>query len=134
MSSILQIIIVLIIILLFFYFINKIILNIFYTTNKQFDKIMNSNQTLLKIKNDIENLLSYNSKSQVTIEFIKNGEIIGLRADLTSPNEKIMDYMKKFNRFAIPFNAVYGPNAKEGILTSELLSKEELLNAIEQAQ
>jgi len=40
MSSILQIIILLIIILLFFYFINKIILNIFYTTNKQFDKIL----------------------------------------------------------------------------------------------
>jgi hypothetical protein len=48
----------------------------FIKANKQLDKIMNSNQTLLKIKNDIENLLSYNSKSQVTIEFIKNGEII----------------------------------------------------------
>jgi suppressor for copper-sensitivity B len=73
-------------------------------------------------------------KSKEIIDKLKSGEIIGLRADLTSPNKKIMDYMKKFNRFAIPFNVVYGPNAKEGILTSELLSKEELLNAIEQAQ
>ena len=73
-------------------------------------------------------------KSKEIIDKLKNGEIIGLRGDLTSPNEQIMDYMKKFNRFAIPFNVVYGPNAKEGILTSELLSKEELLNAIEEAQ
>jgi len=73
-------------------------------------------------------------KSKEIIDKLKNGEIIGLRGDLTSPNEKIMNYMKKFNRFAIPFNVVYGPNAKEGILTSELLSKEELLNAIDQAQ
>ena len=73
-------------------------------------------------------------KSKEIIDKLKNGEIIGLRGDLTSPNEQIMDYMKKFNRFAIPFNVVYGPNAKEGILTSELLSKEELLNAIDQAQ
>jgi len=73
-------------------------------------------------------------KSKEIIDKLKSGEIIGLRGDLTSPNERIMDYMKKFNRFAIPFNAVYGPNAKEGILTSELLSKEELLNAIDQAQ
>lgn len=73
-------------------------------------------------------------KSKEIIDKLKSGEIIGLRGDLTSPNERIMDYMKKFNRFAIPFNVVYGPNAKEGILTSELLSKEELLNAIDQAQ
>jgi suppressor for copper-sensitivity B len=73
-------------------------------------------------------------KSKEIIDKLKNGEIIGLRGDLTSPNEQIMNYMKKFNRFAIPFNVVYGPNAKEGILTSELLSKEELLNAIDQAQ
>ena len=65
---------------------------------------------------------------------LKSGEIIGLRGDLSTPNQKIMDFMKKFNRYAIPFNVVYGPNAKEGILTSELLNKEELLDAIKKAQ
>ena len=42
--------------------------------------------------------------------------------------------MKKHNRVAIPFNAVYGPNAKNGLLTSEFLSKQELLSLIKQAQ
>jgi suppressor for copper-sensitivity B len=73
-------------------------------------------------------------KSKEIIDKLKSGEIIGLRGDLSTPNQKIMDFMKKFNRYAIPFNAVYGPNAKEGILTNELLSKEELLEAIQKAQ
>ena len=73
-------------------------------------------------------------KSKEIIDKLKSGEIIGLRGDLSTPNQKIMDFMKKFNRYAIPFNVVYGPNAKEGILTSELLNKEELLDAIKKAQ
>lgn len=68
------------------------------------------------------------------MRLLKNGTIIGLRADLTKHNEEIVEFMKSKNRFAIPFNAVYGPNAQEGLLTSELLSKEELLKKIKQAQ
>jgi suppressor for copper-sensitivity B len=44
-----------------------------------------------------------------------------------------MQFLKKHQRFAIPFNAIYGPNAKSGLLTSELLSKKELLKLIDQA-
>ncbi len=68
------------------------------------------------------------------MRLLKNGTIIGLRADITKHNEEIVEFMKSKNRFAIPFNAVYGPNAREGLLTSELLSKEELLTKIKQAQ
>lgn len=65
---------------------------------------------------------------------LKRGEVIGMRGDITKPNEVIMDYMKRKNRFAIPFNAVYGPGAPQGLVTSELLNKEELLKLIKQAQ
>jgi len=68
------------------------------------------------------------------MRLLKNGEIIGLRADITKHNSKIVEFMKSKNRFAIPFNAVYGPNAREGLLTSELLSKEEILKLIKQAK
>lgn len=68
------------------------------------------------------------------MRLLKNGEIIGLRADITQPNEKIIEFMKSKNRFAIPFNAVYGPNAREGLLSSELLSKEEIIKLIKQAK
>lgn len=65
---------------------------------------------------------------------LKGGDIIALRGDITKPNEEIMKYLRKNNRFAIPFNAVYGPNAKTGLLTSELLSKKELFELIEKAE
>jgi suppressor for copper-sensitivity B len=73
-------------------------------------------------------------KDPEIINKLKSKEIIGLRADITKPDPLIMNYLHKFNRFGIPFNAVYGPNARDGIVTSELLSKEELLIAIKNAK
>lgn len=73
-------------------------------------------------------------ENEKIIDKLKKREIIGLRADITKPNKEIMDYMKKYNRYAIPFNIVYGPNAREGILISELLTKKELLKAITKAK
>lgn len=68
------------------------------------------------------------------LNLLKSGEIIGLRADITKPNEKIMEYMKGKNRFAIPFNAVYGKAQPQGLLANELLSKSELLELIKKAK
>lgn len=68
------------------------------------------------------------------MEILKSPDIIAMRGDLTKPNEKILNFLKKHNRYAIPFNIVFGPSAKEGILTSELLTKKELLEAIEKAR
>lgn len=72
-------------------------------------------------------------ESKEITNLLESGEVIGLRGDITKPNEKIMDFLHKNNRYAIPFNVVYGPNAKEGIVTSELLTKKELLTAIKKA-
>ncbi len=65
---------------------------------------------------------------------LKSGNIIAMRGDITKPNEEIMKYLHKNNRFAIPFNAVYGPKAPQGLLTSELLTKKELFELIEKAK
>jgi len=65
---------------------------------------------------------------------LKSGEIIGLRADITKPDDEVMKYMAKYDRYAIPFNIVYGPNAQNGILMSELLNKNEILEAIKKAK
>lgn len=73
-------------------------------------------------------------KDQEIIDKLKKREIIGLRADITKPNKEIMNYMERYNRYAIPFNVIYGPNARQGILVSELLTKEELLQAINKAK
>jgi suppressor for copper-sensitivity B len=64
------------------------------------------------------------------IEIIKEKNIIMIQGDITKNNQEITDFMKENNRFAIPFNAVYGPKVSEPIVTSEILSKKELKTAI----
>jgi len=68
------------------------------------------------------------------IELLKNNNIVAMRADITKTNEDVLKFMQKHNRFAIPFNIIYGPNAEDGILTNELLTKEELIQSIKKAQ
>jgi suppressor for copper-sensitivity B len=67
-------------------------------------------------------------------EFTLVNEVILMRADITKPNKEAMIFIKKYNRFAIPFNAVFGPNAKEGLLTQELLTKNEVFELINKAK
>ena len=79
----------------------------------------------------VNKLIVLNSDEIITK--IRAGNIVAMRADITKPDEEIMIFLRKHNRFAIPFNAVYGPQAKVGILTSELLTKKELLELIDKA-
>ena len=59
--------------------------------------------------------------------------VIAMRADWTRPNEDISRYLASFDRYGIPFNAVYGPGAPEGIVLSELLSTEAVMDALREA-
>ena len=56
-----------------------------------------------------------------------------MQADWTRPDEAISRYLETFDRYGIPFNAVYGPGAPEGIVLPELLSSEAVLSALEKA-
>lgn len=56
-----------------------------------------------------------------------------MRADWTRPDEEISRYLSTFNRYGIPFNAVYGPGAPDGIALPELLSAEAVLDALRDA-
>jgi suppressor for copper-sensitivity B len=59
--------------------------------------------------------------------------VVAMQADWTRPDEAIARYLASFGRYGIPFNAVYGPGAPDGIVLSELLSKSDLMSALEQA-
>ena len=59
--------------------------------------------------------------------------VVAMRADWTLPSEEISDYLARFGRYGIPFNAVYGPGAPEGIALPELLSDEAVLSALDRA-
>ena len=80
----------------------------------------------------VNKLTVLNSKE--IVEKLNGDNIVMMRADITKPDAEVMSFLRKHNRFAIPFNAVYGPSAKNGLLTSEFLTKKELLELIDQAQ
>ena len=56
-----------------------------------------------------------------------------MRADWTRPNQKIADYLASFGRYGIPFNAVYGPKAPNGIPLPEVLTTKAVMDAVARA-
>jgi len=55
-----------------------------------------------------------------------------MQADWTCPHDATSCYLESFDRYGIPFNAVYGPDAPEGIVLSEILTEQSLLKALDQ--
>ena len=56
-----------------------------------------------------------------------------MRADWTRPDESISRYLASFDRYGIPFNAVYGPAAPNGLVLPEVLTPSVVLDALENA-
>jgi suppressor for copper-sensitivity B len=65
---------------------------------------------------------------------LAGGEIVAMRADWTKPNARIAAYLASFQRYGIPFNAVYGPGLPDGLALPELLTKEAVLAALDKAR
>ena len=59
--------------------------------------------------------------------------VVAMRADWTSPDDRIAAYLESFGRFGIPFNVVHGPAAPGGVVLPEILSESAVLTAIEEA-
>lgn len=63
-----------------------------------------------------------------------HSDIIAMQADWTNPDPIIERFLQKYGRYGIPFNIVYGPAAKQGIVLPELLSPGLVMEAIDKAQ
>ena len=61
----------------------------------------------------------------------KNNDIVLVRADWTKPNIRIDTFLKKYNKFGIPFNAIYSKKYPEGIIMSEILSENEIIKSLD---
>jgi suppressor for copper-sensitivity B len=61
------------------------------------------------------------------------GGVMAMKADWTRPDDGIARYLASFGRYGIPFNAVYGPGARDGIPLPELLTEAEVLAALDKA-
>lgn len=64
---------------------------------------------------------------------LQDGSVTPMQADWTRSNDAIARFLENNNRYGIPFNAVYGPAAPDGIILSEILSTSTVMDAIEQA-
>lgn len=60
--------------------------------------------------------------------------LAALRADWTRPDEAIAAYLRDNARFGIPFNAVYGPGAPQGIPLPEILTTQAVTEALDAAR
>ena len=67
---------------------------------------------------------------QPVVGLLRSDDVVTMQADWTRPDPKIARYLEANNRFGIPFNIVYGPNAPNGILLSEVLSTETIRTAL----
>ncbi len=61
---------------------------------------------------------------------LKQGNVVAMRGDWTKPDPAIAAYLKTFNRYGLPFNIVYSPAHPRGMLLPELLSKKDILDAV----
>jgi suppressor for copper-sensitivity B len=59
--------------------------------------------------------------------------VVRMRGDWTLPSDAISDYLAGFGRYGIPFNAVYGPAAPQGLALPEILTRDAVLTAMDQA-
>lgn len=64
---------------------------------------------------------------------LADSRIVRMQADWTLPSPVIAGYLARHNRFGIPFNIVYGPQAPGGLALPELLSQDAVLDAIDRA-
>ncbi|WP_422022393.1 protein-disulfide reductase DsbD family protein [Pyruvatibacter mobilis] len=68
------------------------------------------------------------------VERLKEKNVIAMQADWTLPDDQIAAYLARYERYGIPFNAVYGPGAPRGVMLPEILSKSGVLAALDEAQ
>tara|TARA_Y100000588_G_scaffold172958_1_gene186799 strand:+ start:1194 stop:3320 length:2127 start_codon:yes stop_codon:yes gene_type:complete len=68
------------------------------------------------------------------ISWLDSPDIVRMRGDWTKRNPEIQNYLFSFNRFGIPFNAVYGVGAPAGIILPELLRKTDVSLALKMAR
>jgi suppressor for copper-sensitivity B len=72
-------------------------------------------------------------ESAEIVDALAAGEVVAMQADWTRPDDAIARYLASHGRYGIPFNAVYGPGAPDGLLLPELLNQDAVIEALREA-
>ncbi|MEG6184693.1 protein-disulfide reductase DsbD family protein [Enterobacter sichuanensis] len=65
---------------------------------------------------------------------LRQPDVVAMRGDWSQPSALIAAFLAKRNRYAIPFNAVYGPGLPDGEILSPLLDKRTLVTTLNNAK
>jgi suppressor for copper-sensitivity B len=68
------------------------------------------------------------------LEYFTENKIYTMRADITSYNKEILDYLAQFRRHGIPFTVIYSSNKPNGIILPEIITPSKLIKAINDAK
>ena len=77
--------------------------------------------------------MKFTLSDEAVAERLFHTDIIAMQANWTNPDPAITDLLHKYGRYGIPFNAVFGPNAPQGIVLPELLTPTLVLDALNKA-
>lgn len=69
--------------------------------------------------------------NQDTINYFIKNEVKLLRGDWTTKDEKILEFIKKYERFGVPVNIIYSRNMKDGLVLPEILSSSIVIDNFE---
>jgi len=72
-------------------------------------------------------------KDDMRARLNENG-VVAMRGDWTRPDPAIAAFLRRFHRYGIPFNAVFGPGLPAGRALPELLTRGAVLGALEDAR
>ena len=71
-------------------------------------------------------------ESKIIQETFKKNDVKLLRADWTNKDDIIFAYMSSLGKFGVPLNIIYGPKDKFGKVLPEILSKNGIINSIDE--
>ena len=69
--------------------------------------------------------------NQDTINYFIKNEVKLLRGNWTTKDEKILEFIKKYERFGVPVNIIYSRNMKNGLVLPEILSSSIVIDNFE---
>lgn len=61
-------------------------------------------------------------------------DVVAFKGDWTTRSDDISNFLRDNGSFAIPFNKVMGPGLAQGQILTTILSKDALLETLEQAK
>ena len=64
----------------------------------------------------------------------KDKNIKLIRADWTKPDKNIDEFLKKYNKFGIPFNAFFSNKYSNGLILPEILNEKNIINILNEIE